>query len=142
MPHSARFTTSLGFALLTACGLVACKKASTEPQPNETAPLVGRWKLVNRQCFCPSALTPDEIVTFTAQGFAFYRNGRFVSDGTYADATATLCGGPVPTPVLRFTYATLRLMPLNAVATVRTNTLVLDYGGACDAPIDTYQRLP
>ena len=141
MLYSARFT-ALGLALLTACGLGACKKANTDPQPNATAPLVGRWKLVNRQCFCLSAPTPDETVTFTAQGFAFYRNGRFVSDGTYADTTATLCGGSVPTPVLRFTYATLRLLPFNATASVRTNALVLDYGGACDAPIDTYQRMP
>lgn len=122
---------------LAAFALAGCAKTATEP----SLALVGTWKLVSRQCECAPAPTPDETVTFTATGFAFYRNGQFVATGTYATTTAHLCGSPAASPVLRFTYTTVRLPSANAAAAVRANMLVLDYGGECDAPVDIYQRL-
>ena len=123
---------------MAAFALAGCAKTATEPSPA----LVGSWKLVSRQCECAPAPTPDETVTFTASGFAFYRNGQFIADGSYAAATAHLCGSAAASPVLRFTYATVKLPPANAAAAFHTNTLVLDYGGECDASVDIYQRLP
>ena len=123
--------------LLVALALTGCAKSS-----GPKLSLIGSWKLVDRQCRgCPTS-TPDETITFTATGFTFYENGHFVADGTYADMTASLCGGPTTTPVVRFTYRSLKLRPFNAAAATLANTLMLDYGGECDAPIDIYRRRP
>jgi hypothetical protein len=129
--------------LLLALFLASCAHdAPPVAEPGSGSGLVGRWKLISHQCFCTPTPTADEIISFTAKGFTVYRNTRLASTGTYADTLGTLCGGGTPVPVLRFTYATPRQQPASAAATVHADTLTLDYGGACDAALDTYQRLP
>lgn len=84
---------------------------------------------------------------FSANGQAqLLLNGAVVGTFRYSVATA-ICGATGPTPVLRFSPATV--LPIgtppqthHAVATLSGNTLLLDYGSPCDAPRDTYQRLP
>lgn len=131
--------------LLTAVAFTtACKKNhNAEPAPAPGTGLEGHWRLVDRQCYCPQAPTPNETATFTATDFLFHRNGRSAASGTYAcTAGLTFCGGSAPVPVLSLTYTAGGSALQNAAFTLRGDTLVLDYGSPCDAPRDTYQRLP
>jgi hypothetical protein len=142
-PHSFQHFMNFSFSsasllvLVVAIAISACKK-----EAGLNTGLIGSWRLTSRQCECLPAPTPNETVSFTATGFSFYKNGQFYGNGTYADTTATLCGSSTPVPALRLTYSTLKLYPPTAGVTVTGNTLVLDYGGPCDAPVDTYVRLP
>jgi hypothetical protein len=43
--------------------------------------------------------------------------------------------------VVRFAYVNANSVPTDVVATVTGDKLVLDYGSACDAPLNTYQRV-
>ena len=54
---------------------------------------------------------------------------------------ATARSSSVPAPALRFTYPPSNAGPTVAQYTLAGNTLTLDYGGPCDAPVDTYERL-
>ncbi|MBO2009415.1 hypothetical protein [Hymenobacter negativus] len=51
----------------------------------------------------------------------------------------SFCGASSPAAGLRFTGSASQR---EAAVTLTDTTLVLDYGGPCDAPVDTYQRLP
>lgn len=125
-------TTSLLMLLL----LAGCHKDSAEPIDDG---LEGHWKLTNRQCYCPSTAVPNETVSFSGTNFAFYNNGQLASSGTYLSAIVSSgCGGGSAAGLRLITAAGVQ-----EVAVERTgNTLTLDYGGPCDAPVDTYERLP
>lgn len=132
--------------LLGAGSFSSCKK--NQPSVATGTGLEGSWKLTDRQCFCPpGSPVPNETVTFTATTYSFRLNGTLTTAGNYQPATAALCGGATPVSVLQFgpTYpssSVVRLSAARATFALTGNTLVLDYGIACDAPRDTYQRLP
>ena len=120
--------------------LTSCEK-STSASPANTG-IVGRWQLTNRQCYCPRGPVPNEMVVFTATTFSFSKNLQPAASGTYLVAPiASMCGGSGSVPGLRFTVTSGNLFAQGASYTVSGNTLVLDYGGPCDAPVDTYTRL-
>ena len=132
--------------LLTAAtflGLVSCQKEAAGPA---STTLEGAWRLTRRQCYCPSAPEPDETITFTATRFAFYRGNRALRFGDYTFITAAVpCFNNGTTgPALHLTYSTSAnsLGSDSVQYRLDGNTLTLDYGGPCDAPVDTYERLP
>ena len=128
-----------------ATGLAGCKKEqSAEPNTG----LQGTWKLTDRQCFCVRVPLPNETLMFTDTRFAIHINGNLGTNGSYTinHTRAGLCGdtASAPFPVLQFIYPIngMVLPPRPTGFTLNGNTLVLDYGSPCDAPRDTYQRLP
>ena len=128
-------TPALATGLLTVLLLAGCHKNSTEPVGDS---LDGNWKLTNRQCYCPPTALPNETVSFSGSGFTFYKNGQLASSGTYRSAIVSSgCGGG-PAAGLQLTSAT---GTQEAVLHLTGNTLTLDYGGPCDAPVDTYERV-
>jgi len=132
------FTPVLAVALL---GLASCQKdASTTP----SAALEGTWQLTGRQCYCPAGPVPDEKLVFSGQQVVYYKNGQVVRTGEYAITTAAsacLGGSGTPAPALRITYPPSNIGPTVPQYILAGNTLTLDYGGPCDAPVDTYVRL-
>lgn len=119
--------------LLAGCDKKADEKPSTA--------LSGTWKLLSQQCFCAATPLPNETITFTDAEFSIAKNSIVITQGSYAATAGSVCGG-TSVPALRFTYANSNWTPRNVVSTLSGNTLVLDYGGCLDAPVDTYVRLP
>lgn len=125
--------------LLLVCttAATACKKDS-----DSATGLDGQWRLTERQCECLPGGPPEETVTFKDSTFAFHSAGRLVSHGTFRHInTASICGVPSQVPALRFLLAEPTQAPQNAGVHLEGNTLVLDYGAPCDAPLDTYKRV-
>ena len=129
------FYLSFVAVLATACH---CE----DPAPNSATGLAGSWQLVKRQCYCIPGPTPNEKAIFTGTDFKLYANNALTTSGTYSSAVGTICGISTRVPVLRFTATSGQHTNWDAIATVSGDTLVLDYGAPCDAPRDTYQRLP
>lgn len=134
-------TSILLFVGLLLQVFVGCKSRET---PAPASGLVGAWRLTSRQCYCAPTPVPNETITFTATQFVFYNSSRAMSSGDYSLTTA-----PVPcisngsvAPALHFTYAVPNnLAPAAIQYRLDGNKLTLDYGGPCDAPVDTYERL-
>ncbi|WP_375416648.1 hypothetical protein [uncultured Hymenobacter sp.] len=123
--------------LLLGLGLTGCKEDT-----DSATGLAGTWQLTSRVCFCPEPL-PNQAVTFTDTSFSFYENGQLTRQGTYAAGMGTFCGGTTEYPVTKLTYS-LNPSPelINARITLTDNELTLDFGKECDAPFNTYRRLP
>ena len=102
--------------------------------------LSGTWKLLSRQCYCAANPSPNETITFTATEFVITKNRVVTTQGSYVATTGVVCGG-ASAPALRFTYANSSGTSYLVASALSGNTLVLDYGGCVDAPIDTYVRL-
>ncbi|WP_201986565.1 lipocalin family protein [Hymenobacter rubidus] len=126
--------------LLTATSFSGCQKES-EPEALLPTGLVGTWRLVQHQCYCFPASLPNVQVTFTNSDFTFVENNQLKSTGTYTYSTTTTCGGNGPLPAIALAYATVNMTPQAVAYTLNGNQLVLDYGGPCDAPVDTYERV-
>lgn len=126
----------------TLLSLISCQKEAPSPAPV----LEGTWRLTNRQCYCVPAPLPDETVTFTATRFTFYSGNRGMRHGDYTLSTAAVpcLNNGLVGPALHLTYSTASTSPGPATIQYHRNgnTLTLDYGGPCDAPVDTYERLP
>lgn len=133
-----RFTQpTLALMLTSAIGLAGCSKGNdAKPDAHE---LTGSWKLIDRQCYCPAGPTPNETATFTATGFAFFKNGQPTSSGTYAYTMDKICGGSTLVPTLALAYP--NAVTLHATYTISGSQLILDFGSPCDAPRDTYERV-
>lgn len=124
------------FAALLTVGLLGCQKDSDSPSG-----FGGRWKLVERQCYCNQNVLPNETLTLTASRFEFYENGQLVSKGTYDEGAGRICGGEEGL-VTRFRYESANAPALdNARMSLTDDTLVLDFGAPCDAPRKTYKRI-
>ncbi|MBF9143353.1 hypothetical protein [Hymenobacter properus] len=130
---------SLLLSLVAGLGLASCAPVDEEATPHHEG-LAGNWRLVHRQCYCVPGPPPNETATFTDTNYTFFKNNQSVSSGTYSAASVKACGIPTPAPGLRLVDATLG--PREAIITLRGDSLVLNYGGPCDAPVDTYLRLP
>ena len=130
---------SLLFSLAVGVVLASCS-SDEEATPREEG-LAGNWRLVYRQCYCIPGPPPNETATFTDTHFSFFKNNQPLSSGTYSAASVTSCGIPTPAPGIRLVDAT-NLGTRDAIITQRGDSLVLNYGGPCDAPVDTYLRLP
>ena len=134
------------FLLVAAPGLTNCDHATVDnvkPGTAESATgtgLEGSWKLIDRQCYCAPAPTPNETAVFTSTSYSFFTSGQLATRGTYASQPIKTCNAP--TTGLRFTEAVLANGTHDAIFTLRNDTLVLDYGSPCDAPRNTYRRLP
>jgi hypothetical protein len=136
--------TLFGSLLIAALG--SCKSTDA-PTPNPS--LEGTWRLTHRQCYCIPEPLPDETVTFTSDRFTFYKGNRATRLGRHSFTTASpLClikGAPVPvlrlTTERQFPDSTANAYSTNAQYRLDGDTLTLDYGGPCDAPVDTYERL-
>lgn len=125
--------------------LASCQKKTT------VAPcdgLEGTWRLVKHQCYCSPAPLPIETLTLTATTFAFSRVGpqpapqpALFMSGTYHQDTVKVCGLATARLGLRLTDAVANIGPRDVLYTLQGDTLVLDYGGPCDAPVDTYVRV-
>jgi len=115
-----------------------CSKDNSKPADEG---LVGIWKLVDRQCYCSPAPTPNESLIFTATNFSFFANGQPRYSGTYAPAAVTVCGISGAAPGLRLSSNRPIIGLSEMQYTLTGNQLVLDYGGPCDAPRDTYERV-
>lgn len=126
----------LPMILLVGLGLTGCKKDSdASPTP------IGNWKLISRQCFCTPASVLNQTASFSKSTFAFYRNGQLTAQGSYGAGKGQICGG-TDIPVTKFRYDSPAPSILtDVIITVTGNTLRLDYGGACDAPLEIYERL-
>jgi hypothetical protein len=130
------------FLTLAVSALAGCQRPDCELVSPESG-LEGTWQLTSRQCFCPPGPVPKETLTLTATDFAFHRDGQLTASGTYARTTgATICGLAAAGPALSFTYTTGSRTPANALVTLSGQQLKLDFGGPCDAPVETYTRLP
>ncbi len=126
-------------ALLTVAFTITSCTKNAEPGTG----LAGTWQLTSREGYrapTPSTL-PNEAVNFSDAEFYFYKDNRQTGYGTYTFVSGSTCGSSASIPVVRFAYADVSNTLANAVATVTGNTLVLDYGIACDAPRETYKRL-
>ena len=129
-------------AAATLLSLVSCQKESaTTP----SAALEGTWRLTSRQYYCTPTPVPNEPVALTATKLAFYRGNRAVQHGDYTLGTAAVpcfSNGTTVT-ALHLTYSTSSASPgLSGIQyRLAGNTLTLDYGGPCDAPVDMYVRL-
>lgn len=127
----------------TLLGLASCQKEATTPA---STTLDGTWRLTNRQCYCAPARVPDETVTFTTTRFTFYSGNRGMRLGDYTLGTAAVpcLNNGTTGPALQLTYLNATAVPGPPPIQYRLdgNTLTLDYGGPCDAPVDTYERLP
>ena len=125
-------TAFLATALLIL--LPSCRKESAAPSDS----LEGTWELTNRQCLCGILPVPAEAVAFTAGGFTFLKNNQPTSSGSYSRTMdAPFCGGSLG-PALRLQPSAGN--PYTARFIINGNTLTLDYGSPCDAPVDTYER--
>lgn len=135
-----KFLTQLPLSLAVAAAsiLAGCSKDASKPTSKD---LVGTWKLVDRQCYCVPAPTPDETVVFTAATFTFFANGQLKSTGNYMPAKVTVCGVSTPSPGLRFSSTQPATGSPEVQYTITGDRLILDYGGPCDAPRDTYERI-
>ena len=62
--------------------------------------------------------------------------------GTYSPGSGRTCNG-IPVPVLHFTINQSTWPLYDAIYTVNTNQLILDYNTECltDALVNTYQRM-
>lgn len=130
------------FSLLLALVFTGCKKTTASPE-GPSSGLVGTWRLTERQCFCPGGPVPNETVKFTTTTFEFYQGNSLVSSGTYREiATASLCGRSSSVPGLDLVFSNPSQTPRNPAMRLDGNKLILDYGGPCDALVNTYQRLP
>jgi hypothetical protein len=134
-----RLDFPLALLAFAASALAGCSKDNSSQPSGEG--LIGHWKLVNRQCYCVPAPTPNETVTFTATNFSFFANGQLRYAGTYAPATVTVCGISNSAPGLRLSSNQPSIGSPEVQYTVTGNQLILDYGGPCDAPSDTYERV-
>ena len=138
MPRST--TAFLAGALL---GLASCQqKRTVAPGPD----LDGTWRLTHRQCYCVPAPLPDETLTFAATRFTFFSGNRATRSGEYAGGTTAVpClrdGHAVPALLFTYSFSTANMpAPASVQYRHRGDTLTLDYGGPCDAPVDTYVRL-
>ena len=129
------------FLFTSAFGLASCKKDSAAELP--ATGLAGRWQLISHQCYCAPAPLPNEVIEFSGNNFLFFENNRLGAAGPYTDnATATICGTKAPAAALSFAPTTGVWQRGTPVFTLSGNTLRLDYGGPCDAPVDTYERMP
>lgn len=122
-----------------------CSKSKSD-DPNPTvyisgSGLPGNWKLVNLQCYCAPAPLPNEQLAITATDFAEYQNGTQVLDATYTIGSTTRCGLPTVVSALDLVPKATLNMSRNPGYILRNDTLVLDYGSACDAPRKTYRRV-
>ncbi|MDO7874039.1 hypothetical protein Q5H93_04790 [Hymenobacter sp. ASUV-10] len=122
-----------------------CSKSKSD-DPNPTvyisgSGLPGNWKLVNLQCYCAPAPLANEQLAITSADFAEYRNGTQIFDATYTIGSTTRCGLPSIVPALilvpKMNYSAVRSVGY----TLHNDTLVLDYGSACDAPRKSYRRV-
>ena len=130
------------YLLLVTASLSSCKK---DTDPAADSGLIGTWRLVNRQCYCALISLPIENLTFNASTYAFSRStpnpsSLLFTNGTYQAAAVSLCGLPTPGAGLRLTDANANIGPRDVRFTIQADTLVLDYGSPCDAPLDTYVR--
>lgn len=84
------------------------------------------------------------MAVFTPTNFAFYKNSLFTAGGTYllTTITAPCNSGANVVSGLRFTVTSGAPFNHSVTYTVSSSKLVLDYGSPCDAPVDTYTRLP
>jgi hypothetical protein len=134
--------TSFRFVSLLMLAIAGCKSTET-PAPGSG--LEGTWRLTNRQCYCVPAPVPDETITFTATRFTFFSGNRATRLGDYTIATAAVpCinnGTTGPALLLTDSNATTIPGPPTIQYRLTGDTLTLDYGGPCDAPVDTYERL-
>lgn len=124
--------------LIAVGALTSCKKDCDTAKGLES-----RWRLTERMCYCPQGSVPNETLMLTASTFAFYKDNHLVRSGTYSQTTTTsLCGVTAAVPALRFVSDAATASPYWAGLQLTGNTLVLDYGIACDAPRETYVRVP
>ncbi|MDO7852996.1 hypothetical protein [Hymenobacter convexus] len=133
------FRLPLLFSLIAALALVSCAPDEEEATPTQVG-LAGNWRLVHRLCYCTPGPPPNETATFTDTRFSFFKNNQPISSGTYSAASVTACGIPMPAPGIRLVDAA-NLGTRDAIITQHGDSLVLNYGGPCDAPVDTYLRL-
>ena len=139
MNFAFRFRLAAAFAALAA--LPACHNTCPQPASDD---LMGTWQLTSHLCYCAPAPLPNETVTFQGQSFTFSRNGQVERTGTFTQVQAApqCLGSAGPVPTLRLEFApTSNLAPQAAQITISGNTLTLDYGSPCDAPLDTYKRV-
>ncbi|OGX80870.1 hypothetical protein BEN47_06345 [Hymenobacter lapidarius] len=136
--------SSVFLFLAFTCVFTSCKKdtGAVLDENGDTAGLVGTWQLTQRECLCPRTV-PNELVKFTDTGFIFLTDGQPSAYGTYSVAPAGVgAGGQDTPPVLQLTYANIpSTIRKAAIITLTSNSLVLDFGIAFDAPRDTYKRL-
>jgi hypothetical protein len=132
-------------ALSTLLLLGACSKSDEETSeaPGPSSELSGSWKLVSHQCYCVASPLPNEVISFTPTAFTLWHNSVPVAGGSYSTGTtATICGNLVSMPVLSFTVSSGAWQRGTPAFHLNGTTLVLNYGGPCDAPVDTYVRMP
>lgn len=132
-----RISAHLLLLAIAAASLAGCKKDSDAATCPDT--VVGSWKLVSRQCFCvPAAMPQETLVLQTSGRFIFYRDGQPTSSGTYMlGTTASSCGSTASKPGIYFDAGA---RPAGVGYSLTNCKLILDYGGPCDAPVDTYER--
>ena len=118
----------------------SCQKENA-PKP-ANADLTGTWQLTNHQCYCTATPLPNETVTFTATDFTFFENGLPTRHGQYTLVSGVpFChAGSAPVSILHLDFSPTNQGPQETQYTLAGNTLTLDYGSPCDAPLDTYQR--
>ena len=130
------FRALLLLSLIGTCNLSSCKHDSDTVYP---AALTGNWKLIRRECYCPPGPVPNERLVLEQSGhFTFYRDGQPTKSGTYTLGTAVQLCGAGSRPGIYFDAGA---RPSGVGYTLApSDELVLDYGGPCDAPVDTYER--
>ncbi len=115
--------------------LSSCKHDSDTIYPDG---LTGNWKLINRQCECAPNVPNERLVLEQAGHFTFYRDGQPTRSGTYTlGTTVSSCGATASEPAIYFDSGA---RPSGVGYSLTNGRLILDYGGPCDSPVDTYER--
>ncbi|NML65079.1 hypothetical protein HHL22_07655 [Hymenobacter sp. RP-2-7] len=136
-------------SLVLALALGACHREAVPPATTAEADVaagtsvVGTWRLVALQCFCPATNTvPNQrLLLDSARHFQYLVNDKLAAAGTYALGTGSACSAAASAePLLQVAPATPNAYAPHGNYTLRGDTLIIDQCLAADGPRYTFRR--
>lgn len=135
--------------LALALALGACHYEAVPPAATAEAPaapgtsVVGTWRLVALQCFCPANNTvPNQrLLLDSARRFQYFVRDKLAAAGTYTLGTGSACSAAASAePLLQVTLAAPNTYAPHGNYTLRGDTLIIDQCLAADGPRYTFRR--